>query len=174
MTNLKPTSLLTFPAGEQTLLIPGGAGDIELITQAPRQLRALTAETPPTLAIICHPHSLMGGTMNNKVVHTVAKLLRDQGLYTIRFNFRGVGNSTGVFDKGVTESEDVMTIVEWAQTLLPADLQIYLVGFSFGAYVSLRAANQLLAKGYPVKQLVSIAPPAGHFPLEQESRPACS
>src|SRR3990167_3653863 len=88
-----------------------------------------------TTAIICHPHSLMGGTMNNKVVTTLARAFSDLGHHTVRFNFRGVGESKGVYDAGIGETKDVLAIWDWIKARRPQD-KIWLAGFSFGAFVS--------------------------------------
>jgi uncharacterized protein len=180
MMNHDSSPLMNFPEGEHTGFITGIAGRIEVSTMTPRAVEGKSAAVSPALAIVCHPHSLLGGTKDNKVVHTLAKMFRDQGMYSIRFNFRGVGNSEGTFDAGRGEAEDVITVVEWARSVLPINLMpskmpVWLAGFSFGAYVSLRAANRLNERGgeEQLAQLITIAPPVGHFPLEDEKRPPC-
>ncbi|MFU8798208.1 MAG: alpha/beta hydrolase [Gammaproteobacteria bacterium] len=130
-------------------IIPGPSGSLEsLLTEPKNNPRTITG-------IICHPHSLMGGTMHNKVVTTIARAFDALGLRTIRFNFRGVGASEGVYDRGIGETEDIFAVIDWVQKHHPHD-KIWLAGFSFGAYVSLRAATQ---KSELISQLVSIAPP---------------
>jgi alpha/beta superfamily hydrolase len=131
------------------MIIEGSAGCLEALFADPT--------IPPVgiTGIICHPHSLMGGTMQNKVVTTIARAFGDLGLRTIRFNFRGVGASEGVYDRGIGETEDLLAIINWVRTQRPED-KIWLAGFSFGAYVSLRAASQTTEV---IEQLVSIAPP---------------
>lgn len=128
-----------------------------------------TLGTSNTTAIICHPHSLMGGTMNNKVVTTLARAFAELGHHTVRFNFRGVGESQGVYDAGIGETHDVLTIWDWVKERRPQD-QIWLAGFSFGSYVALRAASQRAPA-----QLVSIAPPVHNFNFDFSaiSRPSC-
>lgn len=128
-----------------------------------------TLGTSDITAIICHPHSLMGGTMNNKVVTTLARAFSELGLHTVRFNFRGVGESKGVYDAGIGETHDVLAVWDWVKARRPQD-QIWLAGFSFGAFVSFRAASLRTPA-----QLVSIAPPVHNFNFDFSSisRPSC-
>lgn len=134
-----------------TLSISGPAGRIEAAFDA-----ADAEATPqPVLAIICHPLPTEGGTMHNKVVTMAARALRECGVDTLRFNFRGVGASEGTFDDGKGELDDLRAVAAWARAQHP-DKALWLAGFSFGAWVSLRGAVELGAKA-----LVSIAPPVG-------------
>ncbi len=151
----------SFPSTESTLLLPGPAGEIEMLA-TPAQ-----ASSSNTTAIICHPHPLFGGTMNNKVVTTLARVCRDIGLRSVRFNFRGVGKSSGVHDEGRGEVDDLLAIVQWIQTVLPNDF-IWLAGFSFGAYVATKAAMQ-----FSPKQLVTIAPQVSRFKGDDLARVTC-
>ncbi len=89
-------------------LIDGPAGPLEIAFQQPA-----TAAT--ALALICHPHPVHGGTMDNKVVQTLAKAFLELGYATMRFNFRGVGNSAGSFDEGIGETEDAAAALAWAR-----------------------------------------------------------
>lgn len=140
------------PAAGQTasLLLPGPAGHIEIVLAAP-------CEPAQGFAIICHPHPLFGGAMSNKVVYTLAACAQKAGLYALRFNFRGVGRSEGLHDEGRGETEDVLALIRWMRERVP-DAKLALMGFSFGAFVSLRAAE--LAS--PDMQ-VSIAPPFSKY-----------
>jgi len=140
-----------FPLGEEIFLLPGPAGDLEVLTTSPAEAKAV--------AIICHPHPLFSGTMHNKVVSTLAKTCQELGLRTVRFNFRGVGKSTGTFAEGVGEADDLFAIIQWVQHVCPAE-KIWLAGFSFGAAVSIYAATKI-----HVEKLISIAPPVSRFPL---------
>jgi alpha/beta superfamily hydrolase len=134
-----------------TLSIPGPAGRIEAAFDA-----ADAEATPqPVLAIVCHPLPTEGGTMHNKVVTMAARALRECGVDTLRFNFRGVGASEGAFDDGEGELDDLRAVAAWARAQHP-DKTLWLAGFSFGAWVSLRGAVEL-----GTKALVSIAPPVG-------------
>ena len=90
-------------------------------------------------AVVCHPHPLGGGTMHNKVVFKVAQVLQTLGMPALRFNFRGVGHSTGSYDEGRGEMDDVRYALEFLSHRYPG-LPMMLAGFSFGAYVALRVA----------------------------------
>ena len=95
------------------------------------------------LAVVAHPHPLFGGTMDNKVVQTLARACAAAGWDCLRFNFRGVGASEGVYDEGRGETEDVLALV--AQ--LAADRPLVLAGFSFGAFVTCQAVQALWPSG---------------------------
>lgn len=121
--------------------------------------RLLVPETchPQTIALLGHPHSLQGGTMQNKVVTTMARACRDLGIPSIRFNFRGVGQSEGQYDHGVGEANDMLCIARsWAQQ--KPDSRFIFAGFSFGSYVAARAASQS-----PHQLLLSVAPPVTRY-----------
>jgi len=133
-------------------LIAGATGNLEGITHLPDAV-------PRAIAVVAHPLPTMGGTMENKVVTTLAKTFAELGFAALRFNFRGVGNSEGEFDSGDGELEDVLSIVHYAQEAF-GDLPLILSGFSFGGYVQARAAQQL----HP-QRLVLIAPAVGRFAM---------
>lgn len=141
-----------FAPGTATLRLPGPAGPLEAITSAPADDVAA-----PATAIICHPHPPEGGSMHNKVVHTLARGFGELGLRTLRFNFRGVGHSAGRYDAGAGETEDALAVLEWVRRQRPHD-EIWLAGFSFGGYVSLRAAAR-----FPVARLTLVAPAIHRF-----------
>lgn len=128
--------------------ITGSAGHLEGIAHLPDA-------APRAIAVVAHPLPTMGGTMENKVVTTLAKTFAELGFTALRFNFRGVGNSEGEFDSGNGEVEDVLAVVRHAQEEY-GHLPLILSGFSFGAYVQARAAHQL----HP-HRLVLIAPAVG-------------
>jgi uncharacterized protein len=88
-------------------------------------------------AVVCHPHPAYGGTMENRVVYRTAKAATEAGLAALRFNFRGAGQSTGSFDKGAGEKDDVRAAVDWLEDKYPR-LPLSLAGFSFGAWVGLQ------------------------------------
>ncbi len=133
-------------------LVEGPAGQIEALLSAPRG-----TEPPVGFAVICHPHPLFGGAMSNKVVYTLSSVALQAGLYTLRFNFRGVGRSAGQHDQGRGETRDVLHLAGLMQELLPGGRSV-LAGFSFGAFVALKAAAELRPDA-----LVSIAPPFGKY-----------
>ena len=142
---------MTLPAADATLFLAGPAGRLEAALDTPEpDVVAL-----PVLAIVCHPLPTEGGTMHNKVVTMAARALREVGVTTLRFNFRGVGQSDGVFDDGDGELDDLRAVAAWVRERQP-DKALWLAGFSFGAFVSLRLAVELQAAA-----LVSIAPPVG-------------
>jgi alpha/beta superfamily hydrolase len=142
-----------FPDASGSLLLPGPAGPIEVAVDAPEtEVAAL-----PLLAVVCHPLTTEGGTLHNKVVTMAARSLRELGATTIRFNFRGAGASAGTFDAGRGELDDLRAVVAWARAARPGHA-LWLGGFSFGAYVSLRAAAELQPA-----LLLSIAPPTGRW-----------
>jgi alpha/beta superfamily hydrolase len=139
-----------FPAEATTLTLQGPAGALEVAIDPPEA----DATPLPLTAIVCHPLSTEGGSLHNKVVTMAARSLRDLGATTVRFNFRGVGNSEGEFDNGIGELDDLRTVVAWVREQRPDDA-LWLAGFSFGSYVSLKGAVELEADA-----LISIAPPA--------------
>lgn len=151
-----------FPDAAGELLIAGPAGAIEAAVDvpAPQDERAATA-------VICHPLPVQGGTMHNKVVVMLERSLRELGLRTVRFNFRGVGQSAGEFDEGRGETLDLLAVAEWVRKVRPNDA-LWLAGFSFGSYVALLAARHL-----PVKQMISIAPPVGRWDFSAAIAPPC-
>ncbi|HEX3895773.1 MAG TPA: alpha/beta fold hydrolase [Rudaea sp.] len=151
-----------FPAESANVTLRGPAGAIEAIASAPDAKHARKG-----MVIVCHPHPLQGGTMHNKVVTMIERSLRELGLATVIFNFRGVGASGGTFDDGRGETDDVLAIAEWVQRVRPDDA-LWLAGFSFGSYVAARAAPQL-----PVRQMISVAPPIGRWDFNSLASPLC-
>ena len=139
------------PAIEK-VTIPGPAGKLEVVVHMPDV-------APYAIAVIAHPLPTMGGTMENKIVTTLAKTFAELGFAALRFNFRGVGASSGEFDDGNGEVEDALTVTRYALSEY-GDLPLILSGFSFGGYVQARAAQQL-----PVHQLVLIAPAVTRYPM---------
>ena len=154
----------TFPAESASFLLTGPVGVIECATE-PGETKA--AAPGVGIAVICHPHPLHGGTMHNKVVTIIERSLRELGLDTVRFNFRGIGKSDGTFDEGVGESEDLAAVVEWARSVRP-EAALWLAGFSFGSYVALRNAKRLGADA-----LITIAPPVGRWDFKEFELPDC-
>jgi alpha/beta superfamily hydrolase len=147
---------------ENSELIKGPTGKLEVTLESAKSVER------NAIGVICHPHPLFGGTMHNKVVTTLAKTFQFLGLSTVRFNFRGVGRSEGEFAHGHGELEDLLAVVEWIQQQHPSR-EIWLGGFSFGAYIAAKAAIQIEAK-----KLVTIAPPVQHFPMHMLPPILCS
>jgi alpha/beta superfamily hydrolase len=104
------------------------------------------------VAFIAHPHPLHGGSMDNKVVQTLARTAYGLGMVVVRPNFRGVGQSEGTYDRGAGESADMLEIIRFVMGHYP-DLPVYLAGFSFGAYVQHQIASYL-----PHEKLLLVAP----------------
>lgn len=149
--------------GEHALLVPGPCGPLQVVVQVPAQPR------PDALALICHPHPLMGGSLDNKVVFTLQRAARDLGLVSIRFNFRGVGASAGAYDQGIGEQDDLLAVLAWAD---PAAVRrLWLAGFSFGSFVAAMAWPRALAAGHAGLGLVLAAPPVTRFPLAGHALP---
>lgn len=139
---------------QKIISIPGAAGKLEGVVHLP--------DVPPrAIAVVAHPLPTMGGTMENKVVTTLAKTFVELGCVSLRFNFRGVGGSAGEFDSGIGEVEDVLAVVRHAQQGY-GDLPLLLSGFSFGAYVQARVAQHLHPHPH---RLVLIAPAVGRFAM---------
>lgn len=141
-----------FPTTETAIMIPGPAGELEAKVVGPKNNVPVKA-----VGIVCHPHPLHGGTMNNKVVTTLANTLRDLDLAVIRFNFRGIGKSTGHYDHAVGEVADLLAVITWVKQLCP-DQTIWLAGFSFGSFIAAKVATQ-----QTIAKLVLVAPPVNHF-----------
>jgi alpha/beta superfamily hydrolase len=136
----------------ETVSIPGPAGKLEVVIHRPDVI-------PRAIAVIAHPLPTVGGTMENKIVTTLAKTFVELGFAALRFNFRGVGASSGEFDNGNGEVEDALTVTRYALSKY-GDLPLILSGFSFGGYVQARAAQQL-----PPRQLVLIAPAVTRYEM---------
>jgi len=155
---------IAFPEQSVELTVPGPAGALEVAVGIPAP-----ADARAGFAIICHPHPLLGGggTMRNKVVTMLERALRELGLATVRFNFRGVGASQGTYDDGNGETDDLLAIAQWTQRARPHDA-LWLAGFSFGSYVAARAAAQL-----PVRQMISVAPPVSRWGFSSLPSPLC-
>jgi alpha/beta superfamily hydrolase len=151
-----------FPTEHGEFLLRGPAGAIECAADVPDP-----AEDIPATIIICHPHPLHSGTMRNKVVTIMERSMRELGLRTVRFNFRGAGESEGEHDDGYGETDDLFAVAEWVRRTRPEDT-LWLGGFSFGSYVALRAALNL-----QIGQLISIAPPVDRYPFESLRHPEC-
>jgi len=121
----------------------------------------------PACGVVLHPHPLYGGTMQNKVVHTLARAMQELGVPTVRFNFRGVGASGGRYDGGEGEYEDALAVCGWARGHWNCGT-LWLAGFSFGSAIALRAAAVVRPGA-----LVTVAPPVGRIIVTPVARPPC-
>ena len=142
------------PATTAPLLVDGPAGSIELDVSDPGTARR-------GIALIAHPHPLMGGTKDNKVVTTLARTFYALGYVALRPNFRGVGASTGTHDEGRGETDDLVAVARYAQERF-GPLPLTCAGFSFGSFVQTRVAKVI----HP-DQLVLVAPAVNRFPAEE-------
>lgn len=136
-------------------LISGPVGNIEV---------AVSSEGDKGIVIICHPHPQHQGTMDNKVVTMTAKAFRELGLRTVRFNYRGVGNSDGEYGASYGEADDLVAVAKWAREQYGQ--RLWLGGFSFGCFVAYLKANELAAE-----QLLLIAPSVERMDFEKTPEP---
>jgi alpha/beta superfamily hydrolase len=139
-------------AAAQRCTIAGPIGPIEAVIETPA---GLAAEQVTRFAVVCHPHPQHGGTMDNKVVTTLARSFHDLGLPTLRFNYRGVGASAGSFAEGIGETDDALAVLAHGRARFPS-AQPWLAGFSFGGRVALRVATHATAAD--VARLITVAP----------------
>ncbi|HEX5339466.1 MAG TPA: alpha/beta hydrolase [Gammaproteobacteria bacterium] len=136
--------------GSERISFTGPAGVLEGLLDMPQA-------APRALAVVCHPHPLFQGSMTNKVAYILARAFNDLGAISLRFNFRGVGGSEGTYDNGIGETGDALAALDWLAARHPG-LPLWLAGFSFGAYVALRAQSQR-----SVQRLVTVAPAVERF-----------
>ncbi len=148
----------------EILTLAGPSGAIEARLESADEIGTAI---PAVFGVVCHPHPLYGGTMDNKVTHVLARAMQESGAPTFRFNFRGVGASAGVFDNGRGEVDDLAAVVAEGRRRWPS-AELWLGGFSFGAFVALSGASRLA----PVK-LVAVAPPVARFELGSVVHPEC-
>src|SRR5260221_10693382 len=134
------------------VLINGPEGRLE-----GRYHHSKTTNAP--IALLLHPHPQHGGTMNNKVVYTLFQVFVQQGFWTLRFNFRGVGRRQGSFDCGEGELSDAASALDWLQTYNPNAGSCWVAGFSFGAWIGM----QLLMRRPEIESFISVAPPANMY-----------
>jgi alpha/beta superfamily hydrolase len=133
------------------IIFNGPAGRLEGRYQPARQRSA-------PIAIVLHPHPQFGGTMNNQIVYNLFYMFAKRGFFTLRFNFRGVGRSQGLYH-GQDELSDAASALDWAQSVNPDSRACWIAGFSFGAYVGM----QLLMRRPEIEGFMSIAPPANLY-----------
>jgi alpha/beta superfamily hydrolase len=136
------------PRKIESLFIPGPAGRLEALLEEPED------SAPVEAALVCHPHPSHGGTMHNKVVYRIARALRRTGAVVLRFNYRGVNLSEGIYDEGLGELQDARVCLDQLRSRYP-DLPFTLAGFSFGSRIALRlgcgeaGARRVIAVGFP-------------------------
>lgn len=147
------------PGASTVASIDGPSGKLECKAEVP-------GETSRGLMLICHPHPQFGGTMDNKVVYSLARSAIATGFTALRFNFRGVGQSDGSFADGIGELADAAAVLSWGRQHQTGS--IVLAGFSFGAAIALRLAQQV-----DTDRIVSIAPPLRYFDNETLPQPQC-
>ncbi len=140
-------------AHTQISLITGPAGALECAVDDP-------AGAPRAVAVIAHPHPVQGGTMDNKVVHTLARACVQAGVRSVRFNFRGVGRSQGQWDEGRGEVDDMLAVI--GAFADEPQLSLQLCGFSFGGFVAAQAYNRCLSRPR-LEPPILVAPAVGRF-----------
>lgn len=145
----------------ENVMIAGPAGQLEGIVEFGE------GRAPQAVAVICHPHPLHGGTMDNKVVHTLSRAFLGISFRTLRFNFRGAGSSEGAYDEGRGEIQDALAATEWLRRRNPG-LPLWLAGFSFGAAIAIRATVASEPAG-----LITVAPPAARLSGKLSPQPSC-
>lgn len=134
----------------ERLFISGPAGRLQAIHQP--------GDAGKPAIVVCHPHPLYGGTMNNKVVYWMAQTFHSRGCSVLRFNFRGVDDSDGSWGDGVGEIDDTRAALNWLHDRRP-DAPLWVAGFSFGCYTGLKAAQH----DARVARLFAIAPAVTHY-----------
>ena len=145
----------------EKLFIAGSAGRLQAILEQP------AAAAPTGAVLVCHPHPQHGGTMHNKVAHTLARTFLRMDFATLRFNFRGTEQSDGHFDDGVGELDDALVALDWMRERYPT-VPIWLAGFSFGAAIAVRAATLVNVSG-----LISVAPAVARVAGDLDGQPGC-
>ena len=161
--------------------IEGIVGTMEMSIDLPDELKSDPFFVVRGLALVAHPHPLMGGTMDNKVAQTMARAFNQLGYVSVRPNFRGVGGTAGVHDEGVGELEDLLHLTDWMRT--PSSwseceatsnqawvssvntLPLAVAGFSFGSFVASHLAQRLADLGRPAERLVMVGSAAGKWTL---------
>ncbi|HEY7888993.1 MAG TPA: alpha/beta hydrolase [Steroidobacteraceae bacterium] len=152
------------PPRAERVRIAGPTGDIEALVETPAEDGTTDGAR---FGVACHPHPLYGGTLDNKVVYTLARAFVELGVPAIRFNFRGVGASAGSYDGGRGETADALAVVEYGRQRWPG-ASLWLAGFSFGGAVAVGAA----AQARPEK-LVTVAPGITRVAMDGVDSPAC-
>ncbi len=144
-------------AQTQRFSLQGAAGALECALDLPET-------TPRGIALIGHPHPLFGGTMDNKVVHTLTRAFVALGYAAVRMNFRGVGASEGAYNEGIGETDDMAHLLAHMREQYP-DVPFALAGFSFGTFVQTQLQKRLEEQGTPAERLVLVGSAPGKWPL---------
>jgi alpha/beta superfamily hydrolase len=147
---------------EKEFYILGNAGQIQAHGHWGSETGSLFDQKK--IAILCHPHPLHGGTMDNKVVTTLMRTYRDLGIHVLRFNFRGVGKSEGEFDHAKGEYDDLIAVIRWAITEFP-EFELMLAGFSFGSSIAARASYHAPR----LQHLCLVAPPIERYEYDRDA-----
>lgn len=147
--------------GEHSLTINGPIGKLQAITAWPDHSAC------GTVAVLCHPHPLYQGSMLNKVVTTMHKACMEVGVATVRFNYRGVGESDGTYGDIDGELDDCQAVIDWVKQQLP-HFKLALAGFSFGSYI---AADR--AQANHTEWLISVGPPVERMPFNTLTNMQC-
>jgi uncharacterized protein len=147
-------------AQTQDFFITGEVGRLECKLDLPSD------STPRGIVLLAHPHPLYGGTMDNKVIQTLARAFTALGYVSVRMNFRGVGASAGVHDAGVGETND-MALLHTHMTQQYPHLPVALAGFSFGTFVQAQLQQRLIALHTPAERLALIGTAAGKWQLTE-------
>jgi alpha/beta superfamily hydrolase len=137
----------------ERIIIPGPAGNIEADISEP-------GVPARGIALIAHPNPLQGGTKDNKVVTTLARTFTSLGYVAVRPNFRGIGATDGVHDKGMGETDDLIAVADYAKTRFQTQT-LLLAGFSFGSFVQTRVAKRIACE-----RMVLVGPAVNRFPAE--------
>jgi uncharacterized protein len=148
----------------ERLTIAGPAGSLEMLLETPQPA---AADAPRAFGVVCHPHPLHGGTLDNKVVWTIARAFEQLGAPALRFNFRGVGASEGRYDDGRGETADALAVVAFGRQRFPG-AALWLGGFSFGGAIAVRAAGE----AHP-ERLVLVAPGITRVEVDGAAPPQC-
>jgi len=140
--------------------LTGPAGRMECLLDEPEE------GAPRGIALVAHPHPLFAGTMDNKIVQTLARAFVGLGYVVARFNFRGVGESEGVHDRGHGEVDDMLVMLDHMQATYPG-LPFVLSGFSFGTFVQAQLYHRLIAEGRGrlPERMVLVGTAAGKWPM---------
>jgi len=147
---------ITGPTGGLQASASGGSADGEL-------------SDSDYICVVCHPHPQHGGSMDNKVVTTLARTYRDLGVPCVRFNFRGVGQSEGSYDHAVGEVEDLLAVLDWARAEAP-QARLLLAGFSFGSAIAAAATHR---SAWAPEQLTLVAPPVERYAYDRDGQFPC-